>query len=65
MGKSMKGSAKAVDSLQVKKERTFHVHLLVDSFCIVFQKYSLRQDFRLSFVLNLFLILHQISGSYF
>ena len=28
----------AVNSPQVNKERTFHVHLLVESFCIAFHK---------------------------
>ena len=36
----------------------------VESLCIVVQKYILQQYFRLSLVLNLFLIFHQISGSY-
>ena len=54
---------KTVNSPQVNKERIFHVHLLAESFCIVFQKYILRQSFRLSLVLNLFLIVHQFSGS--
>ena len=30
-------SFKAVNSPQGNKEMTFHVHLLVDSFCIIFQ----------------------------
>ena len=54
---------KAVNSPQVNKERTFHVHLLLESFCIVIQKYILQQGFSLSLVLNLFLIFHQISRS--
>ena len=56
-------SLKAVNFPQVNKERKFCVHLLVEGFCIVFQKYVLRQNFKLSFVLTLFLIFHQISGS--
>ena len=63
MRKPKKRSAKAANSPQVNKERTFHDHLLMESFCIIFQKYILRQGFRLSLVLNLFLILHQSSGS--
>ena len=55
---------KAVSSPQVNKERIFHAYLLVESFCHVFQKYLLRQSFRLSIDLNLFLIFHQISGSF-
>ena len=31
----------AVNSFKVKKDMTFRVHLLVESFCIVFQKYIL------------------------
>ena len=54
-------SVKAVNSPQVAKERTFHVHLLVESVCIDFQKFILRQSFRLSLVLNLFLIFHRNS----
>ena len=54
---------KAVDSSQFNKERTFHIHVLVGSFCIFFQKYMLRQGFRISLVLNLFLIFDHISGS--
>ena len=53
---------KAFNSPQVSKERMFHIHLLVESYWIVFRKYILRQGFKLSFVLNLFLIFHQISG---
>ena len=34
-------SFKAVNSPQVSKERTFHVHLLVKSFGIAFDKYIL------------------------
>ena len=62
--KSMKRSVIVVNSPQANKERTFHVNLLVESFCIVFQKYILRQCFRLSVALNFFLIFDQISGSY-
>ena len=56
-------SVKVVNSPQVKKETTFRVHLLVESFCIAFRKYILRQCLRPSFVLNLFLIFGQISRS--
>ena len=35
--KSRKRNVKAVDSPQVNQERTFHLNLLVESFCIVFQ----------------------------
>ena len=58
-------SVMAVNSPQNNKERTFHVHLLVESDCIALQKYILRQGFRLSLVLNLFLSFHHISGLYF
>ena len=34
--KSMKTSAKDVDSSQVNKERTFHIHLSVESFSASF-----------------------------
>ena len=51
--KSKIESLKAVNSPQVNKERTFRVHLLVKSFCIVFQQCILRQNFRLSFLLHL------------
>ena len=34
LGKIREESVKDVNSLQVKKERTFHAHLLVDSLCI-------------------------------
>ena len=61
--KSMKRSAKAVDSPQVNEERTFHIQLSVERFSIVFQIYILRQGFRLSFVLNLLLIFDQTSDS--
>ena len=63
--KSNRKSVKAVTSLQIKKERTFHVHLLVECFCVAFQKYILRQGFKFSFALPLLLIFHQISGSCF
>ena len=63
MRKSKTESIMAVNSPQAKKERAFHFLSLVESLCIVFQKYFLRQGFRLSLVLNLFLIFHQISGS--
>ena len=47
-----KRSDKSVNSSQVNKERTSHVHMLVKNFCIVVQKYFLRQGFRLRPVLN-------------
>ena len=56
-------SVRAVNSPQDNKERTFFVHFLVESFCIVFQKYFLQQGFRLRFFLTLFLIFYQTSGS--
>ena len=62
MRKSKTKGIKAVNSPQVNKDRAFNIHFVVESFCIVFQKYILRQGFRLS-LLNLFLIIHQISGS--
>ena len=55
-------SVKAVNSLQANEERAFHVNFLVESFCIVFQKYILRQGQRHGLVSNLFSIFHQISG---
>ena len=55
-------SVKAVMSLQVNKKRTFHVHMLMDNFSIVFHKYILRPGFMLGRIL-LFLIFHQISDS--
>ena len=61
--KSKAKGIKVVNSPQASWERIFHVHLLVENFCIVFQKYILRQGFGLSLALNLFLIFHQISGS--
>ena len=61
--RSEKKSFKAVNSPQVNKERSFHVHLLVESFSIISQKYFLRQGFSLNLVLNLLLILQQMSGS--
>ena len=45
----------AVNSPQVNKGRTFHIHMLAESFCIVFQKYISRQGCWLGLVLNLFL----------
>ena len=39
--KSITRNARAVDAPQISKKKTFHVHLLVESFCIVFQKYIL------------------------
>ena len=59
----MSKSVKAVNSPQVKKGGTFHVHLLMEGFCIVVEKYISRQGLRLGLVLNLFLIFYQISGS--
>ena len=61
--KSKTRSVKAVNSPQVNKERTFRVHLLVESFCISIQKYILQQGFRLSRVLKMFLTFHHISSS--
>ena len=61
--KSMKRSAKAVDSPHVNKERSFHVHLSAESFCIVFQKYCIFYDKASGSAL--FLIFDQISGSCF
>ena len=58
-----KKSVKAVNSPQVNKERTFDVHLLVKSFYIIFQIYILRQDLKVSLVLNLFLVFYQLSDS--
>ena len=49
--KSIKRSVKADDSPFVSGQ-----------LCIVFQECSLRQDFGISFFLNVFLIFHQISG---
>ena len=39
MQKSKKKGLKAVNSPQVKNERTFHVNLLVENFCVDFQNY--------------------------
>ena len=39
--KSKTKSDKAANSSQVYKERIFDVHLLVENFCIVFQKCTL------------------------
>ena len=58
---SKKKNFNAVSSPHPDKGRTFHIHLLVESFCIIVQKNL--QGFRHSFVLNLFLIFHQISVS--
>ena len=48
-------------------ETDFHIYFCVERFYIIFQKCTLRQGFWLSFVLNLFLLFHnivqQISGS--
>ena len=57
-----KNSVDTVDSPQDGNKRMLHVHLLVESIYIIFQKYILRQGFRLGLVLNLFLIFHQTSG---
>ena len=51
MRKSKKRSLAAVNSPQVNQERTFRVNLFVESFYFVFQKYILRQGFKLSLVL--------------
>ena len=53
----------AVNSPQFNKESTFRVYWLVVSFCILFQKYILRQGFRLSLALNFFLNFHKIPPS--
>ena len=58
--KSKTKSFKAINPLQVT---TIRVHLLVESFCIFFQKYVLQQGSRLGLVVNLLLIFHQTSGS--
>ena len=34
--KSIEKSVKAVNSPQVEKEKPYHVHLLVESLCIIF-----------------------------
>ena len=54
--------AVTVNSPQVYNKKDVSWPFIVESFCIVFRKYILLQDFRLSLVLNLFLISHQISG---
>ena len=61
--KSKRRSDKAVNAPQAGKERTFHVHMFVETLCIVDLKYVLPQCLILSFVLKFFLIFHQISGS--
>ena len=43
-------SVKDVNSPRAYMEKTSHVHLLVESFCTVFDIYILRQSFRLSLV---------------
>ena len=63
MRKSIKNSVKVINIPQVNLKMSSHVHLLVESFCIVFEKYILRQSFRLNLVLNFFLIFDQLSGS--
>ena len=42
----------------------FHVHMLIENFCIVVEKYILRQCFSLKLVLNLYSMFHQISGAF-
>ena len=59
--KSKKRSDKAFDSPQARKEKKFHVHMLVESLYIVVPIYTLRQYFSLKLVLSLFLSLYQIS----
>ena len=61
--KSKRRNDEAATSPQADKESAFHVHLFVESFCIVFQKYILLHGFKLSLVLNGFLIFLQLSGS--
>ena len=53
---------KAVNSSQVNKERTFHVHMLVERLCIL-RKIHFTIVFPSQACSYLFLILHQISGS--
>ena len=61
--KSIKNSVKVINIPQVNLKMSSHVHLLVESFCIVLEKYILRKGFRLSLVVNFFLIFDQLSGS--
>ena len=56
-------SEKAVNSPKASRERIFHVHMLVESLCIIVQQYILQQSFSLNLVLHVFLIFHQNSGS--
>ena len=56
-------SDKNVNSLKTSKEMIFHVHMLEERLCIVFQKHVLRQYLKLMLVLNLLLMFHQISSS--
>ena len=63
--KSKMRSYKAVNSSQANKERTFYVHVLVESFCILHKNKILQLFFSLMLVLNLLLIFHQISGPCF
>ena len=46
--KSKRRNDKAINSLHDKKERIFHAHMLLESFCIVVQKYVLRLCFSLN-----------------
>ena len=56
-------STETVSSPQVSKENSFYVHLLVEGFYVVFQKYVLVHGFRFGLILNFYLIFDQISGS--
>ena len=56
------GSNKAVKSPQANEERTFHVHMLVESLWIL-QKIHSIIVFSFKLVFKLFLIFHQISGT--
>ena len=58
--KSKRSYDKAVNSPRANKERSFHVNMLLESVCIVDQKYILRPCFSLS----LFLICSLISISF-
>ena len=49
---------KAVTSPQGNEEMTFHINILLESVCIVVQKYILRPQL----ILNLFLISNQFFG---
>ena len=64
--KSKRRNDKAVNSLQDTKERILHVHMLVESFCIVVQKYVYDNvAIVVKLDLSLFLIFHQISGLFY